>query len=427
MYTERKDCRLCNGKLWEVISLGDIHISSFVDTNDDPTTKVPITLMECLDCGLMQLLHTVDPEVMYSDYWYQSGLNNSMVIALRDIVKEIQKRVDLQPKDIVVDIGANDGTMLSFYPSEITTVAFEPSDIADLAYTKATVTINNFFNAADYNYILSKKAKVITAIAMFYDLEDPHKFLDDVKAILADNGIFVIQMMDFMSMVKYNDFPNLCHEHLEYYTLRVLKNLLEQHGLEIFDVEFNGINGGSMRVYVRHDSTKIESYAMILPVIDQGYINVVNALAEEADFFNARGDIGPYFRKHIEKIREKVLDFIFTMKDTGFKVAVLGASTKGNTVLQYFGLTDKEIDHAAEINKDKFGKRTVGSNIPIISQEESLKQNPDVYFVLPWSFIDNFEVKLDTYLKNGGTLLVHLPEPRLIFMDVKGNRIEWNL
>lgn len=416
MYTERKACRLCHGQLREIISLGDIHISTFVDTNDEDIPKVPITLMECIDCGLVQLLHTVDPEVMYANYWYQSGLNNSMVIALRDIVSEIQKRIKLIKNDIVVDIGANDGTMLAFYPTGIFTVAFEPSDLAHLAYTKCTLTINNFFNAADYLAVISKPAKVITAIAMFYDLEDPHIFLEDIKKILAKDGIFVIQMMDFMSMVRYNDFPNLCHEHLEYYTLKVLKDLLEQHGLEILDVELNGVNGGSMRTYIQHKDGPYEIQE-----------SVINILAEEADFFNAIGDIEKYFRKNIESVREKVLEEIHFMHEMGNTIAVLGASTKGNTVLQYFGLTDKDIIHAAEINQDKFGKRTVGSNIPIISQEESLRLNPDAYLVLPWSFIDNFIQKFETYLKNGGTFIVHLPEPRVITMTEDGEIEEWIL
>lgn len=412
MYTQRKDCRLCKGKLKPVISLGDIHLSTFLDTNDNPPPKIPLNLMECVDCTLMQLEHTVSGEAMYSDYWYQSGLNGSMVRALNDVVEKVFNRVALNANDIVVDIGANDGTLLSFYPNYLRRVGFEPSNLAFMARPKADVILNTYFNKQSFVEAFgAEKAKVITAIAMFYDLEDPHSFVQDLKDILADDGILIIQMMDLLSMLKYGDFPNICHEHLEYYSLDVFYNLMLKHGLEVYEVEYNGVNGGSLRAYIRHTTNDFPTPQL------------VDALFAENEFFDKLGDVGKEFERKVNEVRTKVVDFIRTENAAGKTIAVMGASTKGNTVLQYFGLNEKDIIHAAEINPDKFGKYTVGSNIPIISQQDSMRFFVDYYLILPWGFIDNLVARNQDYLKRGGTFIVPLPDPRLITMTKGGEVI----
>jgi NDP-4-keto-2,6-dideoxyhexose 3-C-methyltransferase len=421
LYTERTTCRLCDGTLKDVISLGDIHLSTFLDTNDNPPPKIPLDLVQCTQCNLIQLRHTTSGSAMYSDYWYQSGLNGSMVRALNNVVEEVFKRVFLNTHDIVVDIGSNDGTLLNFYPQYLTRVGFEPSNLAVSSFAKADIVINDYFNKdAFIQRFGDRKAKVITAIAMFYDLEEPHRFVQDLHDILADDGIIVIQMMDLLSMMKYGDFPNICHEHLEYYSLEVFKKLFEEHGLEIFDVEYNGVNGGSMRTYIRKDTTRVNNGVEILPTVDNAKMRVFMVIERERQFFNDAGDIGIYFNTKIEDTRTKIVQFINRTNRAGQTVAVMGASTKGNTILQYFDLTDADIIHAAEINPDKFGKRTVGSNIPIISQKESMKHHVDYYLILPWGFIDNFIDRNRSYLMNGGQFIVPLPEPRVIGMDAEG-------
>lgn len=406
LYTTRTTCRLCEGTLSDVLSLGDIHLSTFLDTAENAPPKVPLDLVMCDKCTLLQLRHTVTPEAMYSDYWYQSGLNKAMIKALADVVEEVKKRVSLDLCDIVVDIGSNDGTLLENYDSNVIKIGFEPSNLHVLARDKEIdFVVNDYFNARSYYKTVEEKAKVITAIAMFYDLEDPHTFVSDLKAILAPDGIIVIQMMDLMSMLKLGDFPNICHEHLEYYSLGVLIELMEEHGLQVFDVTYNGVNGGSMRAYIRHDAG--EAYPGV----------VIDAEEAEHDFLVDIGDLSDYFRTKIETVRSKIVEFIRDRITYDDIIAVLGASTKGNTILQYFGLTGKDIDHAAEVNPDKYGKRTVGSNIPIIPEKESLEIDPDYYLVLPWGFIDTFVKAFDTYLGNGGRFIVPLPEPRLIYMD----------
>lgn len=418
LYTTRTNCRLCGGPFRDVVSLGDIHLSTFLDTNENPPPKVPIDLVMCESCRLFQLRHTVNPTEMYGNYWYQSGLNDSMVKALGDVVCEVDKRIILDPQDIWVDIGANDGTLLSLVDEGIYRVGFEPSNLWELGYGKCDHIINDYFNARSFrsHLGLEERAKVITAIAMFYDLEEPHAFVEDLKSILADDGIICIQMMDLMSMFKYGDFPNLCHEHLEYYSLEVLCRLMLEHGLQIFDVAYNGVNGGSLRAYISHYGAR--------PVERSVY----NALTEEHTFFQSIGDPGAYFKKTIETVKDKVVTAIREAVNQGDRVAVLGASTKGNTILQYFRLTNKDIIHAAEINPDKFGKKTVGSNIPIVQEIYSKAQFPEYYLVLPWGFIDNFVKKNEAYLREGGLFIVPLPQPRIIGWDEnQGAMREWPL
>lgn len=414
VYSTRSSCRLCSGDLKDIVSLGDIHLSTFLDTNENQPPKAPIDLVQCISCDLVQLRHTVNPETMYSEYWYQSGLNHSMQIALKDVVDRIQTRIDLRPGDSVLDIGANDGTLLTFYPDFVQKIACEPSDLIQLAINndRADVYINDFFSLRAMSGC--EKPRVITAIAMFYDLEDPHTFVADLCNVLSEDGLLVVQMMDLMSMVKLNDFPNLCHEHLEYYSLRVLCGLLAQHGLEVVDVEYNGVNGGSLRVYIKHTDKNPHNYTKIGNEIFRSEIAMA---VEIEDAFFSNIDLADYFKTNIESVKTRITNYIHRCNTEGKKVAVLGASTKGNTTLQYFGLTDAHIDHAAEINPDKFGKRTVGSNIMILPQEISLSLKPNYYLVLPWGFIDFFVEKFKDYLDEGGQFIVPLPVPRIITKD----------
>lgn len=411
MYKTRETCRICEGSLADVLDLGDIYLSTFLSTNEENPPKAPLDLVRCIDCNLFQLRDTVDQDFMYSNYWYQSGLNASMREALSDVVHQATTRVELQDGDVVVDIGANDGTLLKNYSHRLIRVAYEPSDVGDkIDSTSADVVFSTYFTAEPYRQLFTKKAKIITAIAVFYDLEDPHSFVKDIKAILHEDGVFIIQMMDLKSMLETGDFPNLCHEHLEYYSLDVLDQLLLKHRLEIVDVEYNKVNGGSLRVYVKHDS-----FGARKP-------SVMKAFNEEDAFFATNAI--EKFQQKVLSTKNRIINFINYVNSLGYKVAVMGASTKGNTMLQYFGLTDKDIDHAAEVNPDKFGLRTVGSNIPIISEEESLTRKPDYYFLLPWGFTDFFVKKLHNYLESGICLISPLPEPRVIYMERSGNLCE---
>lgn len=409
VYSTRASCRLCGGAFKDIINLGDIYLSTFVDDSINLPPKAPLDLVQCISCQLVQLRHSVNPEAMYSQYWYQSGLNHSMQVALKDVVDHILQRIELRPGDTVLDIGANDGTLLTNYDNSLVKVAVEPSNLAHLAKKNCNILINDFFSAKAYGHL--PKPKVITAIAMFYDLEDPHTFVQDLCDVLADDGLLIIQMMDLMSMIKLNDFPNLCSEHLEYYSLRVLCKLLSEHNLEIIDVEYNTVNGGSLRVYVKHIDKNPHQYTKIGAEIFRD--EIVNAIDIEDTFFLGL-DLPSYFKENVERVKSLVVNFIKNCNTDGQDIYVLGASTKGNTILQYFELDATYIKGAAEVNPDKYGKYTVGSNILIMPQDEILAKHPPYLFILPWGFLPFFCEKLRWYLDAGGRFIVPLPTPRII-------------
>jgi hypothetical protein len=289
-------------------------------------------------------------------------------------------------------------------------VGFEPAKTI-LPYAKegATHVINDYFTKEGVEKLrLGRKAKSITAIAMFYDLEDPNKFVADVKECLAEDGVFVIQQAYLPLMLKDNIFDNICHEHLEYYSLLSLEALLERRGLGVIDVELNDVNGGSFRTYITHKDGGIKS------PVGGGEVRVANMrlLEEKMEL----GNIQAYrdFAKRVKNIKQRLVGFIRGEVAAGRKVYVYGASTKGNTLLQYFGLDSSVITAAAERNPDKWGKKTVGTNIPIVSEEEARADEPDYFLVLPWHFMPEFKDRERLFLERGGKFIVPLPEFEII-------------
>ena len=236
---------------------------------------------------------------------------------------------------------------------------------------------------------------------MFYDLEDPHTFVELIKKSLLKDGIWVIQFTDLLSMLRINAVDTVCHEHLEYYSFKVLRGLFEQHGLEVFDVSTNSVNGGSLRMYIGWK--------------DQRHISsTVDALEkEERDYMNSFDDPFKAFAERTQNIKEKIMKFLNEAKAQNKTVFAMGASSKGNTLLQYFDINNKQIPYAAEVNEDKFGKKTVGTNISIISESSALSFNPDYFLVLPWHFIDMLLEIHAKYLKKGGKLVVPMPTPTI--------------
>lgn len=396
----RTTCRLCDcDKLHEVFSVGEQYINDFVPPERvGKGLKAPLDLVMCDRCSLLQLRHTAPQELLYARYyWYRSGVTDTMRRALRDITAEIESMVTLKPGDVVLDIGANDGTMLATYTAEgICRVGCEPANnLIDLLRKNTPYVMHDFWSYESYMELAKGwgfgKAKVITAIGMFYDLEDPNKFIKDAQRALADDGIFVAQLMCLAPMIEKNDLGNICHEHLEYYSLASLKYLFETNGLEMFKIEENNVNGGSYRIFARHYKGTGISF-------DEKY--------DRTDILN--------FAKRLEDNRKRCVDFIKAEVAKGKKVYVYGASTKGNVILQYYGLDHTLITAAAERSPEKWGKYTIGSWIPIISEEEARKAKPDYFLVLPWAFFDEFYKREADWRAGGGKFIVPLPEFRVV-------------
>ena len=396
-------CRLCGSSTESVIDLGEMYPSNFIPKNVDSSSykKYPLKMVKCKECNLFQIDENPPLDDMYRQYWYKSSLNKSMVNALEDLVCSVQQRIAVYNGEVVVDIGANDGTTLSMYSKEVITVGFDPAlNLKEEASSKCTHFINDYFSADKYP--LDKKAIVVSAIACFYDLEQPHKFVDDVVKILDDDGIFVIQFTDLLHTLKINGFDNFVSEHLELYSFHDIVKLMKFHGLEVFDVETNDVNGGSIRAFIDFKGKR--------KVKD----SVRELLEYEQDFMGMFEDPFKAFSDRVETIKELTVNFIKQEVAKGKKVFGLGASTKGNTLLSYFGFDSSLISYIAEVNKDKYGLKTIGTEIPIISEEEAFAMNPDYFLVLPWHFIDGFREKYKDYLNRGGKFIVPCPEFKIV-------------
>ncbi len=412
-------CRVCGNKnLISILSLGDLYVSDFLDSPEDARgVRAPLELVLCNmkdgGCGLLQLQHTVSGEAMYRNYWYRSGINKTMTDELEGIAKKATSIANLKSGDHVIDIGANDGTLLRGYGVEgLNTVGFEPAKNLEEYGVKGTTKIFvDFFNYGAWKEKFGDaKAKIITAIAMFYDLDDPNTFVSDIVKCLDDEGLLIIQMMYLPSFLERNAFDGICHEHLEYYSLLSLENLLKKHGLEVFDVEMREqINEGSLRLYIRKSG--FGSSLNILP----GAVERVEALREKERGLGLDDKkVYEEFVKRIEDAKNKAVSFIKKEIESGKKIHGYAASTKGNTTLQYYKLTPELLEAIADRNPIKWGKVTVGTKIPIISEDESRARKPDYYFILAWHFLPEFIEREKDFFERGGKFIVPMPEFKVI-------------
>lgn len=400
------NCRSCGSeKLTTILSLGRLYVSNFIDSPSQQGIKAPLELVLCPKCSLLQLKHTVSHEQLYRNYWYLSGTNEMMRKELADIAFKASRLVDLKPGDFVLDVGSNDSTLLlSYRKRNLKFVGFEPArNLMPKARVGNFEIINDFFNYQSWQKQFSTaKAKIITAIAMFYDLEDPNKFVADAARCLDKEGVFIIQMSYLPSMLEQNAFDNICHEHLEYYSLLSLENLLSRHNLEVFDVVLNDVNGGSLRIYIQHKGTR--------PITSR----VLKLRKFEKKLFLSDIKVYQEFVFRVKKIGAKLRKFILSEVRKGKKVYVYGASTKGNTLLQFYNLRYPLIKAAADRNPNKWGKKTIATLIPIISEEQARKEKPDYFLILPWHFLKEFIKREKDYLKSGGKFIVPLPDFKII-------------
>lgn len=393
-------CRICGSANLEFLySLGTQYVSDFVE-KDKVTSGVacPIDIVFCRYCTLVQQQWTAPQEFLYTrHYWYRSGVTQTMRRALRDVAYAAINEVGhLTPSDVVLDIGSNDGTLLRQYPTGIK-IGVEPAkNLAEAGAVGLDRLIPNFWNAQDYDNEGWPKAKVVTAIGMFYDLDDPNAFIADVAKVLHPEGVFIAQLQCLKQTVELGDVGNLCHEHLEFYSLRSLRKLFYKHGLVIYKVEENEVNGGSYRIYARH-----------YKVVEEVEKSVSEAVYKELslDLVTVHR---AFFAKACEE-RRKCVDFIRCEVSAGKRVWILGASTKGNVILQWYGLSADLIEAAADRSPEKWGKYTVGSGIPIKSEVDFRKANPDYALVLPYAFRDEFMEREKEWWGKGGRFIFPLP------------------
>jgi NDP-4-keto-2,6-dideoxyhexose 3-C-methyltransferase len=389
IYNEIKSCRICgNQELDLILELETQALTGiFPNTKTEEVPAGPLSLVKCREsnlkksCGLVQLKESYNAELLYGkDYGYRSGLNKSMVQHLNDKVKNILNYVTLSAEDIILDIGSNDSTLLQAYPKDKGfLVGFDPTGIKFKKFYPDHITlITDFFNSKTYKQKFGdKKAKIITSIAMFYDLENPLEFVREVHDILSDDGVWVLEQSYMPSMLEVNAFDTICHEHLEYYRLKQIHWMMKKVGFKIIDIEFNKINGGSFSVTV----AKLESSFLEMPSLEK-------ILLDEQS--KALDTMRPYeeFKNKVFKFRVQMREFLNKIHTEKKTILGYGASTKGNVILNFCGITSKDIPYIAEVNTDKFNCYTPGTLIPIISEQEARKMDPDYFLVFPWHFKD---------------------------------------
>jgi NDP-4-keto-2,6-dideoxyhexose 3-C-methyltransferase len=402
---EIAECRICRARDFvPVIDLGQQALTGrFPAATEPDPPSAPLVVVRCTHCGLVQLRYSVDTgELFAGNYGYRSGINATMRNHLAGIAARIAARAGLKSGDVVLDIGCNDGTLLMSYEEPgLFRVGIDPLAEMFRAGYRADLEVGTGFFTADAYISTSgrRTARAVTSIAMFYDLDDPGAFVSDVARVLAADGIWVLEQSYLPSMLETNSFDTVCHEHLEYYSLAQIDRLVRAHGLRIFDVEINGINGGSFQVWVCYDGAEY--------VTDSGRIGAITEGERKLGLMSEEPYAG--FRSRVSSIGERLRTLLQTESSCGKKIYVYGASTKGNVLLQHFRLDASLIRACADKNPIKWGRRTPGTGIPIIS-EEAARADADYFLVLPWSFRDEFLARENAFRARGGKFIFPLPE-----------------
>lgn len=402
-------CRVSGStNLISVLSLGDQALTGvFPASRETPVTVGPLELVWCPESGLLQLAHSYEASEMYGEnYGYRSGLNQSMVRHLSQKIANLEKRVDLHSGDVVLDIGSNDATSLKAYKtSGLTRLGIDPTGEKFRQYYPDDIRlVPDFFSSKNFETLSQKRARIVTSIAMFYDLEDPVWFAREIAKVLAPDGVWHFEQSYMPSMLRLTSYDTICHEHIEYYSLGVIKKILDAADLELLDVQMNAVNGGSFAVTAGH---KNAPHQRNLAVIDW-----LLAQEERMGLHTPR----PYreFEDRVFRHREDLQRLLRALKDDGKRILGYGASTKGNVVLQFCGIGPDLVDAIAEVNPDKFGCVTPGTHIPIVSEAEARAMKPDYFLVLPWHFKDGILAREQEYIAGGGKMIFPFPEIEIV-------------
>lgn len=409
-YTTRETCRVSGSQnLVPVLDLGEQALTGvFPRSPDDDVGRGPLELVWCPDSRLTQLRHTYDPSRMYGDnYGYRSGLNRSMVRHLEAKAARLERQAGIGPGDVVIDIGSNDATLLRSYTvSGLRRIGVDPTgEKFREHYPRGVELVPDFFSAAALSSLVDAgSVRVVTSIAMFYDLPDPVAFARDVRQFLARDGVWHFEQSYLPSMLRQNSYDTICHEHVEYYDLEAVRNILAAAGLVVVDVSLNDVNGGSFAVSaVREDSPRAAPSPMVEWLAEQETrmgLDTPEPLLRFAD--------------RVSRHRDALVGLVRALRRSGRSVWGYGASTKGNVLLQHCGFDSEDIEGIAEVNEDKFGRFTPGTGIPIVSEEEARSRHPDYFLVLPWHFRAGILERERRFLDGGGRCIFPFPEIEVV-------------
>ena len=399
------NCRFCDGHTESVLDLGVQALTGrFPRSTEEEVPRGRLDLHRCPSCHLVQLADNPPLDQMYgAGYGYRSGLNSSMVTHLQRKVARLESKVELAPGDVVLDIGSNDATLLRSYKARgVERVGIDPVGANYREnYADGLTLVPEFFSESAWsNAGVPVKPRLITSIAMFYDLERPAEFAKDIAAVLATDGIWHFEQSYLPAMLQKVSYDTICHEHLEYYSLATVEAILTSAGLQVIDVEMNDANGGSFAVTAAHRGGP---RAIEAPHLDW-------LRRQETQLHLDRPEPHIEFARRVAEHRIRLRSLIGDLRAAGARVAAYGASTKGNVILQYCAFGPDDLDFIIEVNEDKFGCFTPGTGIPIVSEAEGFARDPDYLLVLPWHFRSGILSREVDYLRRGGRLIFPLPE-----------------
>ena len=387
------NCRNCNKKkLQPLFSLGKISFTGKFPKINKKIKKAPLEVVMCKHCNLVQLAHKFNLKYLYGpDYGYRSGISNTMVSHLKNVCNNLKRKTKLKKKEMVLDIASNDATLLKFYPSNVVTFGIDPLiNKYQKEYKKINHKISDFFSISKIKKKTKNKFKIITALSVFYDLEKPNKFLKEVENLLDKNGIFALEFADLSSIIDKNMFDTICHEHLEYYSSKIIIDMCKKHNLKVIDILKNNINGSSKQFHI----VKKNSYFKVKSRKIKKILNY-----EKNTKINSSKTLIKFFKK-INETKINLIKLLKLIKSKNKSIHAYGASTKGNVLLQYFGI-------------EKFGLCTPGTNIKIISEKQSRNMKPDYYLVLPWHFKNEILKRERKIIVKGTRFIFPLPKLKI--------------
>ena len=381
-------------------------LSLKLNINYQKIEKKPVNLIICLNCELVQLGHNFDLKYLYGpDYGYRTGINKTMLNHVKNVTKYLSNITKIKKDDYVLDIASNDGSLLNFYPEKIKKFGIDPILNKYIEeYKNINFKVSDFFSYNKIRKKTKKKFKIITALSVFYDTVNPNKFLKDVKKLLDEDGVFLLEFADLASIIKNKMFDTICHEHLEYFSSKVIINLCKKNNLKVFDIKTNEINGASKQFYICHPISKYKLNKKIVKKVLSSESKL--KLADQNTFKN--------FIKNINQLRHNLVKKLKIIKKNKKTIHCYGASTKGNVLLQYFKIDNKLIDCAAERNKNKYNLYTPGTNIKITSEIISRFNRPNYYLVLPWHFKEEILNREKAIRKKGTKFIFPLPKLKII-------------
>lgn len=392
-----KKCRLCGKRgLKAIFDFGMMSLPKWPRLKDKGV-KAPLKLVVCPSCSLGQLAHSIDRESFFREYWYRTGINETMRSHMADLAKVVSREIRLSDKSVIVDVGANDGTLLGYYKKG-RLIGFEPSNLCPKKTKKGPLWIKDFFDPALIPMKDRGSVDALTTIAMFYYLDDPVAFASTIKSILSPKGIWICEMTYALDIIKRNSFDFINHEHVTTWSAGQFKKVVQEIGMELFRIEKNDLNGGSIRFWVGRPGLR--------PVEP----SVAKTLAQEARQFTLPA--WRAFAKKVQKASRQLRKIVLTLG--GKKVMVYGASTRGLTILGAAGLDATVITAAVERNPEKVGRYYGSTGIPVISEKEMRRTSPDALLILPYSFIAEFLKRERFFLEKGGIFIVPLPEPKIL-------------